>query len=450
QVTKGDLSALLSGFQRESGKAGGYDVYTVRGWDYPALVETYRAAAATARREHVPALVHVVEMTQPQGHSTSGSHERYKSPERLRWEEENDPVRRLREWMLEEGIASAEELDAIEQEELRAVREAQRRAWDGFQGPIRAEAKELFALIDELAAGSRSADALRGLVRGAERQSTLLRRHLMSAAHEALLLVEGEDLPAAARLGAWRAEQERVNGRRYASHLHAEGKGSALDVAVVEAAYADDAPLVTGFELLNACFDANLERNPKLVAFGEDVGRLGDVNQGFAGLQEKHGLLRVGDTGIRETTIVGQAIGLAMRGLRPIAEVQYLDYLLYALQILSDDLATVSYRTAGRQRAPVIVRTRGHRLEGIWHSGSPMAGILHLVRGLWVCVPRVMSRATHTHKPRTRWRMPAIGEPECHMPSRRWPRVRTITGARWRPAVRYETVARSSERICSA
>jgi len=411
QVTKGDLSALLSGFQRDAGGKGGFDVFTVRGWDYPALVETYRAAAATARREHVPALVHVIEMTQPQGHSTSGSHERYKTPERLRWEEENDPLRRMRDWMLAEGMASVEELDAIEKEELRHVRDGQRRSWEAFQEPIRAEGREVAALLGELAAASpAAADAILAVGRGIERQSTLLRRHLMVAIHDALLLVRDErpQPAAAARLAGWRAEQEAVNRRRYGSHLYAEGKWSALAVPVVAASFADEAPVVNGFEVLNACFDAHLARDPRVVAFGEDVGRLGDVNQGFAGLQEKHGVLRVGDTGIRETTIMGQAIGLAMRGLRPIAEIQYLDYLLYALQILSDDLATLSFRTAGRQRAPVIVRTRGHRLEGIWHSGSPMGGIIHLVRGLWVCVPRDMTRAAGMYNTLLRGEDPAI------------------------------------------
>jgi pyruvate/2-oxoglutarate/acetoin dehydrogenase E1 component/TPP-dependent pyruvate/acetoin dehydrogenase alpha subunit len=408
QVSKGDLSALLSGFQRQPGQPGGYDVYTVRGWDYPALVETFRVAAETARREHVPAIVHVVEMTQPQGHSTSGSHERYKSPERLRWEEENDPVQRLRGWMLAEGLAGREELDAIDSEELRLVREAQRRAWEEFQAPIRAEGREMIALLDELAATSPKGDACKDIARGIERQGTLLRRHLMVAAHDALLLVRDEELPAAERLAAWRDEQERVNLRRYGAHLYAEGQRSALHVAAVAPAYADDAPVLNGFEVLNACFDAHLQREPRLLAFGEDVGRLGDVNQGFMGLQEKYGAVRVGDTGIRETTIMGQAIGLAMRGLRPIAEIQYLDYLLYALQILSDDLATLSFRSAGRQRAPVIVRTRGHRLEGVWHSGSPMGGILHLVRGLWLCVPRDMTRAAGMYNTLLQSEDPAI------------------------------------------
>jgi 2-oxoisovalerate dehydrogenase E1 component len=408
QLAKGDLSALLSGFQRDPGGASGFDVYRVRGWDYPALCETYRAAAATARSEHVPALIHVVEMTQPQGHSTSGSHERYKTPERLRWEEEHDPVRRLRQWIVDEGVASREELEQLEQEELRLVREAQRRAWEEFQAPIRAEGREMLALLDELAGVSPQGEALRAVARGVERQGTLLRRHLLVAAHEALLVARSEESPAAAKLAAWRQQQEEVNLRRYGSHLYAEGKASALAVPVVAPIYADDAPVVNGFEVLNACFDANLARDPRLVAFGEDVGRLGDVNQGFAGLQDKHGVLRVGDTGIREATIIGQAIGLAMRGLRPIAEIQYLDYLLYALQILSDDLATLSYRTAGQQRAPAIVRTRGHRLEGIWHSGSPMGGIVHLLRGMWVCVPRDMTRAAGMYNTLLRAEDPAL------------------------------------------
>ena len=409
QVTKGDLSALLSGFQRNAEQPGGYDVYTVRGWDYPALVETFRAAAATARAEHVPAIIHVVEMTQPQGHSTSGSHERYKSPERLRWEEENDPIRRLRAWMLDEGLARKDELDAVDAEETRLVREAQRRAWDEFQEPIRAETGEVVALLEELAATSLlSGDKFKDIARGIARQGTALRRHLMVATHDALLLARSEALPAADRLAAWRREQERVNLRRYGSHLYSEGPQSALAIEAVAPTYADDAAVLNGFEVLNACFDAHLAREPRVLAFGEDVGRLGDVNQGFMGLQEKYGVVRVGDTGIRETTIMGQAIGLAMRGLRPIAEIQYLDYLLYALQILSDDLATLTYRSAGRQRAPVIVRTRGHRLEGVWHSGSPMGGILHLVRGLWVCVPRDMTRAAGMYNTLLRSEDPAI------------------------------------------
>jgi len=418
QIAKGDLSELLAGFQRTKGNPGGFDVYTVRGWDYPALCETYRAAAETARRKHVPAIIHVVEMTQPQGHSTSGSHERYKTAERLRWEEENDPVRRLREWIVDQGIARAEEIEGVEKEELQLVREAQRRAWDEFQGPIRAEGRELIGLLEEVAKETPGhAEAIAAIGKAVERQGTQFRRQFLAAAAEALLLLEerggaspapGPGGDAARKLASWRDQRETENTTRYSSHLHAEGNRSALNVPVVAAAYADDAPIVNGSEVLNACFDQNLAQRPNLVAFGEDVGRLGDVNQGFAGLQEKHGLLRVSDTGIRETTIIGQALGLALRGLRPIAEIQYLDYLLYALQILSDDLATISYRSAGQQRAPVIVRTRGHRLEGIWHSGSPMGAILHLLRGMWVCVPRDMTRAAGMYNTLLRAEDPAL------------------------------------------
>jgi pyruvate/2-oxoglutarate/acetoin dehydrogenase E1 component/TPP-dependent pyruvate/acetoin dehydrogenase alpha subunit len=408
QITKGDLSALLSGFQREPGSRQGFDVYRVRGWDYPALCETYRLAAERVRREHVPAIVHVVEVTQPQGHSTSGSHERYKTAERLRWEEEYDCLRRMRQWMLDEGISQVAELDAVEREETVGVREAQRRSWEAFQGPIREEQRAVVGLLEELAAASRHGEALRGIARGLQRQGTALRRQLHAAAHEALLLVRGEDLPAAERLVAWRRQEEAVNVRRYGAHLHSETPRSPLRAVVVSAEYADDAPLVNGFEVLNACFDANLARLPELVAFGEDVGRLGDVNQGMAGMQEKYGALRVSDTGIRETTILGQAIGLALRGLRPIAEIQYLDYLPYALQILADDVATLRHRSHGQQAAPLIVRTRGHRLEGIWHSGSPMSGILGLVRGMWVCVPRDMTRAAGMYNTLLRGDDPAL------------------------------------------
>ncbi|HVS01217.1 MAG TPA: thiamine pyrophosphate-dependent enzyme [Thermoanaerobaculia bacterium] len=393
QLTKGNLSELLRGFQRAPGSEAGLDVYTVRGWDYPALCETYLNAAEIVRLEHVPAIVHVVEMTQPQGHSTSGSQERYKSPERLAWEAEHDCVARLRQWILAQGVAAAEELDALEEEERTEVRAAQERAWRAFQGPLREERGELLELLAAVAEGSEGERPLRRLARAVERQQTVLRRQLHAAAHEALVLVREEDTPARQRLVAWRRRQQEANDRRYHSHLYSETARSALNVAPVEPAFSPESPTVNGFEVLNACFDAALARHPQLVAFGEDVGRLGDVNQGMAGLQEKHGALRVSDTGIRETTILGQAIGMAMRGLRPIAEIQYLDYLLYALQIVSDDLATLRYRTAGIQRAPVIVRTRGHRLEGIWHSGSPMAGILGLVRGVWLCVPRDMTRA---------------------------------------------------------
>ena len=396
QITKEDLTALLSGFRREPGSRQGYDLYTVKGWDYAGLCETYLSAAQIVRGEHVPALVHVVEMTQPQGHSTSGSHERYKSKERLAWETEFDPVRKMREWMSEQGIATVQELEEVEAADLRTVREAQRRAWEELRAPIDEEKRTALAMLDELAgeaAGSGDPGEIRKLRQELEKQPSAQRREIMAALHGALIATAGEELPAARRIVAWKREQDRANADRYSSDLYSNTERAAVKIAPVPAVYAPDAPLVNGFEVVNACFDAALSRLPNLIAFGEDVGKIGDVNQGFAGLQAKYGPLRVADTGIREATIMGQAIGLALRGLRPIAEIQYLDYVLYGLQILSDDLASLRWRTKGRQMAPVIVRTRGHRLEGVWHSGSPMAGLLNLVRGMYVCVPRNMTQA---------------------------------------------------------
>ncbi|HKV09875.1 MAG TPA: thiamine pyrophosphate-dependent enzyme [Thermoanaerobaculia bacterium] len=393
QITKEDLSAVLSGFRRNPGTQEGYDLYTVKGWDYPGLCETYLSAAEIVRREHVPAIVHVAEMTQPQGHSTSGSHERYKSKERLAWEAEFDPIKKMREWMIEQGIATAPELDALEEEDIRAVREAQRRAWDAFRAPVEEEKAAALRLLEDLARESAQGGEVKKIAEELKRQQVAQRREILSALHGALIATAGEALVSAQAIVAWRKEQDRLNEDRYSSHLYSTTPQAALAVAPVAPVYAPDAPTVNGFEVLNACFDAALARSPHVIAIGEDVGKIGDVNQGFAGLQAKYGPLRVSDTGIRETTIMGQAIGMALRGLRPIAEIQYLDYVLYGLQILSDDLATLRWRTKGRQMAPVIVRTRGHRLEGIWHSGSPMAGLLNLVRGMYVCVPRNMTQA---------------------------------------------------------
>jgi 2-oxoisovalerate dehydrogenase E1 component len=405
QITKSDLSQLLWGFQRSRDDIEGYDLYRVQGWDYPALIETYLQAAEIVRRSHVPAIVHVVEMTQPQGHSTSGSHERYKDPERLDWEHEHDCVRKMRQWMLEQGLAEADELDAMETEDKDWVREQQQAAWDAYREPID-EARDLVVSVTrELAEavtgdGDGTAGSLReeleGLATGLQRKQAAFRRDVIATARDVLLAVRDQPLDDKTprdRLHRW-AEQERREGReRYGSHLVSETANSALEVTAVPPVYDEDPEILNGFEVLNRFFDQALARDPRFIAFGEDVGHLGDVNQGFLGLQEKYGVLRVSDTGIRECTILGQAIGMAMRGLRPLAEVQYLDYILYALQILSDDLATVRWRSHGRQMAPVIVRTRGHRLEGVWHAGSPMAGIVHLVRGIHVCVPRDMTRA---------------------------------------------------------
>ncbi len=411
QITKSDISGLVRGFQRGPGSIEGYDIYTVRGWDYPALCETYLNAAEIVRREHVPAIVHVSEMTQPQGHSTSGSHERYKSPERLEWETEYDGIRRMRDWIVRQDIATDAELTAAEEEEVQAVREAQRRAWDEFRAPLEAERDRLVALAERVEgglAGGESDAEVRAVRQRLAKQLNPLRRDLAAAAAEILIHTRGRDSGERRELIDWRRGHLDENRRRYGSDLYSSGDESALLIDAVSAEFDDDPAQARGFEILNACFDAALERMPNLVAFGEDVGRLGDVNQGMVGLQEKYGALRVSDTGIREATIIGQAIGLAMRGFRPIAEIQYLDYLLYALQILSDDLATLRWRTRGAQKAPVIVRTRGHRLEGVWHSGSPMAGILNLTRGLHLCVPRDMTRAAGMYNTLLRSDDPAI------------------------------------------
>lgn len=386
----GDLSQLLSGFQREENGNSGYDLYTVAGWDYPALLEVYEKASETARREHVPAIVHVRELTQPQGHSTSGSHERYKSAERLQWETERDCLVRFRGWILDNGLATEAELDKAEEEDRKDVEATRVRAWEAYKEPIRKDVETLGDLLAEVAGGSKQAAQLDALVSDLKDAQTPLRQDIMVAYRKAMVLLKDEPLPGKQLLVKWRQEQEELSQDRYSSDLYT---GSATRVPEVKAVFSENSPTLNGFEIVNKGFDAMLKRDPRVVAFGEDLGFLGDVNQGFAGLQDIYGKLRVADTGIRETTIMGQAIGLALRGLRPIAEIQYLDYLLYAIQILSDDLASLSWRTKGGQKAPVIVRTRGHRLEGIWHSGSPMAGALHLLRGMLILVPRNMTQA---------------------------------------------------------
>jgi pyruvate/2-oxoglutarate/acetoin dehydrogenase E1 component/TPP-dependent pyruvate/acetoin dehydrogenase alpha subunit len=408
QITKGDLTELLAGFQRAKGSREGFDVYRVKGWDYPALCETYRGAAETARSEHVPSLIHVTELTQPQGHSTSGSHERYKSRERLQWEQDFDCVRKMRAWMLEQGVASEEDIRRIEEEGRQRVRDSMNRAWREYSTPIRDERESLIRTIEDAAGGSAAALELERICDRMRRIRHPHRRDLMRGVHDALVALRHDPPGVRERLQDWDREQRETNQRRYSSHLHSESPESALKVPAVPPVFDDEAPKLRGFEILNLCFDGALARYPQVVALGEDVGKLGDVNQGFAGLQKKYGELRVSDTGIREATIVGQGIGMAMRGLRPIVEIQYLDYLLYALQILSDDLATLRYRTAGGQKAPLIVRTRGHRLEGIWHAGSPMAGIIHLLRGVYVCVPRDMTRAAGFYNTMLRSDDPAV------------------------------------------
>jgi len=404
QTTKEDISEILKGFQREEG-TNGYEIFKVKGWDYPALCETYQKAIDVCRTEHVPVLIHVTEVTQPQGHSTSGSHERYKLKDRLEWEKEYDCIAQMRKWMIESAIATDEELTTLEDEAKKYVRELQKEAWNEFLESIKQEQSQVIHLINGLANG----DAMLTKI-AAQLASTpdALRREVMSSARKAIRLSVG--MPSAERdaLVKWYQKLTEVNEEKYNSKLFTDGKESPFLVDVIDPVYHDNSKMIDGRELLNACFDSNFSRDQRLVAFGEDLGNIGDVNQGFAGLQAKFGDLRVTDTGIREMTIVGQGIGLAMRGLRPIAEIQYLDYLLFALNILSDDLASLSYRTKAGQKAPVIVRTRGHRLEGVWHSGSPMGMILGSLRGLHICVPRNMTQAAGMYNTLFRSDEPAL------------------------------------------
>lgn len=405
QHTKSDVGKLLAGFQREEGGSSGYHIQRVEGYDYAALREAYEHAAEEARTHHIPQIIHVVDVTQPQGHSTSGSHERYKSKERLEWEAEFDCITRMRSWIVANGWASESEMDAVDAEALEHVQQAKQAAWEAYSLPIRKDVEHVAALIEAAGQPAVAADLLS--IREPFRKDAVV------AAAKALEKLYGQSTPERERLQQWYDEYYRTIQPLYADMLTTPLRyGSNAQYVhspyIVAPVYGAESKVVNGSEVLNACFDANLMREPRLIAFGEDVGQLGDVNQGFAGLQSKYGALRVSDTGIRECTIVGQAIGMAMRGLRPIAEVQYLDYLLYALQIMSDDLATVEWRTRGGQRAPAIIRTRGHRLEGVWHSGSPMAGIINVVRGITVCVPRNMTQAAGMYNTLLREEQPAL------------------------------------------
>jgi len=392
QMTKGDISAILAGFQRDA-DGPGYELFKVRGWDYPALCEVYAQAAQICREEHVPVLIHVTEITQPQGHSTSGSHERYKPKERLTWEAAHDGIRKMREWMIESGIATAAEVDAIEKEAKEAAKEARNAAWTDFTNSILPDQNEALRLLEEAARVSAYEVQLQAMAEALARTNNPIRSDGLSTVKKALRLLRNEPGRHRAGLIAWVERVEAENRERYNSHLYSQSDQAVVRVPEVKPVYRPDSPLVDGREIIRACFDAMLARDPRVFAIGEDVGRIGDVNQGFAGLQEKYGELRVTDTGIREATIVGQGIGAALRGLRPISEIQYLDYLLYAIQILSDDLASLQYRTKGGHKAPLIIRTRGHRLEGVWHSGSPLGMILSSLRGVQVGVPRNLTQA---------------------------------------------------------
>jgi 2-oxoisovalerate dehydrogenase E1 component len=393
QILNEDLSSVLRGFSRQREGDKGFDIYTVHGWDYAGLVMAYDQASRIARQDHVPAIIHVIELTQPQGHSTSGSHERYKSAERLAWEAERDCLMIMREWMIAESILTANELEALEAEELQFVREEVKSAWKAFVESVDQDRLTVRTLLQEIAGQSNQEQAILQATKQMMQVRYPKRKDILQTIFEVLRVTFGETIPARDRLLAWRDAKVSEYQTLYSSHLYSETEQSPLNVRAVEPTYSDSSPTLNGFEILNRYFHQAFERDVRLVTMGEDTGFLGDVNQAMMGMQAKFGEMRVADTGIREATIMGQAIGLALRGLRPIAEIQYLDYILYALQILSDDVASLRWRTVNGQSVPMIVRTRGHRLEGVWHAGSPMAGIINLVRGIHVLVPRDMTRA---------------------------------------------------------
>ncbi len=392
-TTKGSISKALAGLQRTEIE-NGFEILTAKGWDYAGLIEVYQRAERICRDEHVPVLLHVEEMTQPQGHSTSGSHERYKSKERLAWEQEYDCIRKMREWIIDQVLILPEEVDAIEKEAKLSARQARDRAWKAFTADIKRDQDRVMAILRAAQAESTNASEIEEIRTELEKTLNPTRLDAVKAAKRVLRVLRHEPgLSSRAELIAWVQQSEKDNFQRYSSHLYSESDESALRVPSIEPRYSEDSPVVDGREVLQMCFDSALARDPRFVAFGEDVGKIGDVNQGFAGLQQKYGELRVADTSIRECTIVGQGIGLALRGLRPVAEIQYLDYFIYALQTMSDDLACLQYRTRGGQKAPLIIRTRGHRLEGVWHAGSPIGMLLHSLRGVYLLVPRNMTQA---------------------------------------------------------
>ena len=403
QTTKESISEILKGFQRENDQEG-YEIFVVNGWDYVQLIDVYNKAAKITREEHVPVLIHVKELTQPQGHSTSGSHERYKSKERLNWEKEHDCITKMRNWILdfeletESGeilrfVDSEEEIIILEKEIKKEVINAKRNAWNAFINEIKSERTMACQLLDKVAAKSKNSSFI------LKQKNDLIailepcRKDVLSTARKSLRYIKDETFAEKILLQNFIKNSLKDAGEKFSSHLHSESDFKATNVLEKKPIYTKNKTLVDARIVMRDNFDAILKKYPEVVIFGEDAGLIGDVNQGLEGLQEKYGKIRISDTGIREATIIGQGIGLAMRGLRPIAEIQYLDYLLYALQIMSDDLATLQYRTFGKQKAPLIIRTRGHRLEGIWHAGSPMGGIINNVRGIHVLVPRNMTKA---------------------------------------------------------
>jgi pyruvate/2-oxoglutarate/acetoin dehydrogenase E1 component/TPP-dependent pyruvate/acetoin dehydrogenase alpha subunit len=392
QTTKENISEILKGFQREE-NSNGYEIIRVKGWDYPSLINAFEEASKIAREQHCPALIHIQELTQPQGHSTSGSHERYKSPERLAWEKDFDCIAKMRSWMFINGIATEEELNELDRYLKKEVRKGKKAAWDAFIFPILEDRKVLVKLLQSVANASPNKVFITRVINTLNAIEEPIQKDILSAGRKVLRYITFDDSSEKEQLKSWINSNLEINQPKYSSHLYSESKLKATNIKEIAPTYNEDSKNVDGRIIIRDNFDAIFGKYPEALIFGEDVGNIGDVNQGLEGLQEKYGKLRIADTGIREATIIGQGIGMAMRGLRPIAEVQYLDYIMYGLQIISDDLATLHYRTKGKQKAPMIIRTRGHRLEGIWHSGSQLGGIINLVRGIHVLVPRNMTKA---------------------------------------------------------
>ncbi len=418
QTTKESISEILKGFQKEK-NTNGYEIFVVNGWDYVQLIDVYSKASKISREQHVPVIIHVKEVTQPQGHSTSGSHERYKNIERLKWEKEHDCIEKMREWILdfelEDGdgnplklVSGKEELITLEKEVKREVSAAKRNAWNAFINEIKLEVTTASGLLEKIALKSSNKNFIIKLKNDLTSIVEPIRKDILSTVRKALRYVKDETFSEKIELQEFIINSIKDAALKYSSHLSSETNAAAIKIAEISPIYNSQNKTVDGRIVMRDNFDAILKKYPEVLIFGEDAGQIGDVNQGLEGLQEKYGNQRVSDTGIREATIVGQGIGMAMRGLRPIAEIQYLDYLLYALQIMSDDLATLRYRTFGKQKAPLIIRTRGHRLEGIWHSGSPMGGIIHNIRGIHVLVPRNMTKAAGFYNTLLRGDDPAL------------------------------------------
>ena len=407
QTTKQSISDALDGFKKEENLSG-IEILTVKGWDYSELIKTYSYASKLARENHVPVLVHVTELTQPLGHSTSGSHERYKSKERLDWERENDCNKKMREWILSNGFSVEKDLIEIENSIKNKVKQARKSAWKNYQRPIIEFRDELNVFLEDFILKTNNEVELKIIHKDINEKTELFYHDVINSARKTRKILIQNGIGDIENFKGWINKSKDLLQKKFSSHLYSEGLNAVYKVKKVPAEYSEDAKMVDGRIILRDNFEKLLEKEDRLIIFGQDSGKIGGVNQGLEGLQKKYGEIRVSDSGIREATIIGQGIGMALRGLKPIAEIQYLDYMLYCLQILSDDLATFSYRTKGRQISPLIIRTRGHRLEGIWHSGSPMAGMIHLLRGIHILVPRNMTQAAGFYNTLLQANQPAI------------------------------------------